>query len=87
MSNLRMGKPIRLMQADIIPIEMVSLSSFAVEGGCWTYGLKEPAAIIVCDTDSIRILDVQEQKCSLTELIGKVPGLESALAQFATRQE
>ncbi len=83
MSNLHMGKPIRLMQADIIPIEMVSLSSVAVERGCWTHGFKELAAIIVCNADGIRILDVQEQRWSLTELIGHVPGLKSVLAQFA----
>ncbi len=84
MSKLCMGKPIRFTRTDIIPIEMVSVGNVAVKQGCWMYGFKKPVAIIVCDTNGARVLDIQEEQWSLTEFISRVPGLESALAQLAT---
>ena len=87
MSKLCVGKPIRLTHTDIIPIEMVSIGNFTLGHACWLYGSKIPAAIVVCDSYGVKVLDIQEQRWSLEELVREVPGLESALAQFARFRE
>jgi hypothetical protein len=82
MSDLRMGKPISLNGINVIPIEKVSVRSYALKKGYWLYGSKEPVSIVVCDTHGVRALDIQAQGLSLTELIREVPGLEAVLAEF-----
>jgi uncharacterized spore protein YtfJ len=82
MSELRMGKPIRLRGTNIIPIEKVYLSNYPLRKGYWVYGSKEPVSIVVCDVRGVRALDIQAHGLSLTELIRKVPGLEAVLEEF-----
>jgi hypothetical protein len=83
MSELRMDKPICVNGTNIIPIEKVYLGHYALRKGYWLYGSKEPVSIVVCDAHGLRAFDVQGRGLSLTELIGKVPGLEAVLAEFA----
>jgi uncharacterized spore protein YtfJ len=82
MSELQMGKPIRLRGTNIIPIEKVYLSNYPLRKGYWLYGSKEPVSIVVCDAHGVRALAIQDPGMSLTELNREVPGLEAVLEEI-----
>jgi uncharacterized spore protein YtfJ len=87
MGKIQMGKPITLTGITLVPIEKVSMGSYGLGKNWWLYGAIEPAAVLVCDDDCIRVLSVQEHQFSLADLMRQVPGLESALARLADERK
>ncbi|MBE9502795.1 MAG: hypothetical protein IME96_01305 [Proteobacteria bacterium] len=80
MSEFRAGAPFIMAETTIIPVEKVSVFSDKTNYGCWLHCYKEPAAIVVCNEDGIRAVDMEAKELELSELFEKTPELEKRLS-------
>jgi hypothetical protein len=81
-SELRAGAPITLAGITLIPIERVRISAEKQRCACWLNATKEALAVVICDRDGPRALDVEAQELPIDELIGEIPDLEPVLAEL-----
>ena len=51
-------EPIHIADVTLLPIERVKLQSQSTATHAWIAASKEPAALVVRDTDGIRIIDI-----------------------------
>jgi hypothetical protein len=80
MEKLRVGEQIVAGGVTLVPVERCLIESDASETICWLSGLKEPFAIIVCDTTGIRAFDTEATEISIETLIQKIPDLGAVLS-------
>ena len=83
MDELRAGDPMIAGEVTLVPIERCSIQSNTGDMGCWLSGLKEPFAIIVCDTKCVRAFDTEAAEISVESLIRKVPELGAVLEHLS----
>ena len=81
MSGLHAGRAVTVSGVTIIPIEKVYSGRHELRSRIWTWGFKEPMAVVVCDASGRRALDCLGGELPLTELMREVPGLEASIAQ------
>lgn len=79
MSELCAGAPVSVAGITLIPIERVRIDSEKRSKGYWLAGTKEVAAIVICEHERTRILDVEAREHSVDKFITEVPELESLL--------
>ena len=82
MDELRAGKPLAANRVTLVPIERFFVRSGKSNGSYWVNALKEPYAIIVCDTNGIRAFDTEAIEISLASLKQRIKGLEAILASL-----
>jgi hypothetical protein len=80
MDELRAGNPIVAGEITLVPIERCFIQSDTGDMGCWLSGLKEPYAIILCDSVGIRAFDTEATEISVESLIQKIPDLGAVVA-------
>jgi len=51
--------------------------------GLWLVASKEPYALVACDDEGLRALDMGGERVSVTRLIEEVPELKSRLEEIA----
>jgi hypothetical protein len=85
MDELRAGIPMVMGEVTLVPIERCIIQSDTGDMGCWLSGLKEPFAIIVCDTTGVRAFNTKSKKISVKSLIQKIPDLGALLALLSLR--
>ena len=79
MSELCAGAPIYVAGITLIPIERVRINSEKRSKGYWLTVTKEAAAVLICEREGTRIIDIEAHEHSLDEFISKAPELESLL--------
>ncbi len=80
MSQLRAGAPLSTAGVTLVPIEWMNIYKEKQRQGFWAYGSKEPVALVICDTQGVRVINVEEGEVSLESLQREVPQLDSVLA-------
>ena len=79
MEEIRAGNPMVAGKITIVPIERCYVQSVSGDTGGWLFGLKEPFAIIICDTTGVRAFDTKALEIPLESLTRKFPDLHTAL--------
>ena len=82
MDKLLVGKPLIAGQSSLVAIERLYIHSEKGTAGYWIAAQKELHAIIICDTNGIRAVDLNSKEVSLAELIKNIPQLDTALASL-----
>ncbi len=83
MSELRAGQAVTVSGVTIIPIEKVCAGTHRLLRRIWACGFKEPIALVLCEATGARAVDCLGGELVLGDLMRKVPGLESAIAQHS----
>ena len=81
MSELRTGAPIRVAGITLIPIERVRIDYEKQSSAYWLNATKEAVAVVICEREGPRIVDVEAHERPIDELITEVPELESLLTE------
>ena len=82
MDKLLVGKPFIAGQFSLVTIERLYIHSEKGTAGYWIAAQKELHAIILCDTNGIRAVDLDSNEVSLEELIKNIPKLGATLASL-----
>jgi len=82
MSELRAGAPITVAGITLIPIERVWTNSEKQPYAYWFNATKEAVAVVICELEGPRAVDVEAHERPIDELIVEVPELESLLTVF-----
>ena len=82
MDKLLVGKPFISSQSCVVAIERLYIHSEKGTSGYWITAQKELHAIIICDTNGIRAIDLDSNEVSLEELIKNIPKLDATLASL-----
>ena len=82
MVKLLVGKPFIAGQFSLVTIERLYIHSEKGTAGYWIAAQKELHAIILCDTNGIRAVDLNSNEVSLEELIKNIPKLGATLASL-----
>jgi hypothetical protein len=81
-SELRAGAPITVAGITLIPIERVRVSSEKQRTAYWLNAKKEAVAVVICDLEGPRAVDVEARERPIDEFIRDIPELEFLLAEF-----
>lgn len=81
MSELRAGAPITVAGITLIPIERVRINSGKQWYAYWLNATKEAVAVVICEREGPRIIDVEARERPIDEFITEVPELESLLTE------
>jgi hypothetical protein len=79
MNELRAGRALEVAGVILIPVERISITAQQEGGHVWLQANKEVAAVVVCEAQAVRLLDVSGETLSLDEWLGQVAGLEESL--------
>lgn len=79
MTTLRLGRPIRVGEIEVIPIERMHGTVDTIGGGILAIARKEPAALVIRTPDGDRAADLDGAEVALDELLRDVPGLREWL--------
>ena len=82
MSELRAGAPITVAGITLIPIERVRIHSEKQSHAYWLNATKEAVAVVICEREGPRIIDVEAHERHIDEFIKVVPELNSLLTEF-----
>jgi uncharacterized spore protein YtfJ len=82
MSELRVGTPITVAGITLIPIERVRINCEKQSYAYWINATKEAVAVVICEPEGPRIMDVEAHERHIDELIMLVPELKSLLIEF-----
>ena len=82
MDKLLVGKPFIAGQSCVVAIERLYIHSEKGTAGYWIAAQKGLHAIIICDTNGIRAVDLDSNEVSLEELIKNIPKLDATLASL-----
>ena len=80
MDKLYAGIPLTAGKFTLIPVEHLVLQTKTESTYDWLVAFKEPYAIIVCDSNGVRALNLKDKQLSLEDLIQTVPGLGTIVA-------
>jgi uncharacterized spore protein YtfJ len=76
------GSPIKLAGVTLIPIEQLRIRSDEQPDAYWIHAIKEAIAVIICDENGLRVINIETPELSIEEFIRKVPELETLLAEI-----
>ena len=82
MDNLQAGKPLVADKLTLVPIERFFIHAERGSTGYWLAAHKEPHAIIICDANGIRAVNLEAKEVSLVRLAQAVPDLDTILASL-----
>ena len=82
MNELRVAAPIAVAGVILIPIERVRIVAARQWQACCCNAAKDIAALVICEAGGPRAVDVAAQPLAIDELIGEIPELGAALAEF-----
>jgi uncharacterized spore protein YtfJ len=82
MSELRAGAPITVAGITLIPIERMRINSEKQSFAYWLNATKEVVAVVICEREGPRLLNVEAEERCIDELIFEVPELGSMLLEF-----
>ena len=77
--TLRAGKPLRVGDVTLWPIERVVVRSHPAARGGWVIASVEPYALVVRDGRRLRVLELAGVSVSLAQLRERIPGLDASL--------
>jgi len=77
MNELRAGAPITLSGMILIPIERVKVNSEKQSFGYWLNATKEAIAIVICEPQGPRLMNISIEEPSLDKIFTELPELES----------
>jgi len=77
MNELRAGAPITLAGMILIPIERVKVNSEKQSFGYWLNATKEAVAIVICEPQGPRLMNISIEEHSLDNIFTELPELES----------
>jgi len=77
MNELRAGAPITLAGMILIPIERVQVNSEKQSFGYWLNATKEAVAIVICEPQGPRLMNISIEDHSLDKIFTELPELES----------
>lgn len=80
MEAQRAGRPLRVGDVTLLPVERAVIRSGAGDAGCWLGALKAPVAVVVCDAGGVRALGPDSAALALDALVAETPGLADVLA-------
>jgi len=78
-NELRAGPALEVAGVTLIPVEYTSITAQQEAGHTWLQVGKEVVAVLICEADSTRFLDISGQSLSLDEWLPRVKGLEAGL--------
>jgi len=81
-SQLRTGTPITVAGITLIPIERLRISFEKQPYVYWLNVTKEALAVVICDSEGPRVVDVEAHERSIGEFIAAMPELESLLKKY-----
>lgn len=81
METLYIKGPFIIGDVTLFAIEQAWLQSAQDRSGLWLNGAKQIYAIIICDTNGKRAIDIDATDLDLASVIRKVPGLDELLKQ------
>lgn len=81
MNQLRVGLPLAVGGTVLIPVERVAVTVERHRHGRWLSATKEAVAIVVCESDGLRALDVHERERPVDELIRDIPELAAVIGK------
>ena len=79
MRRLQIGKEMNFADLKIVPIEEVSIHEKAFNESTFVHCTKKPYAILIIDTESKKIVDINDKELSLESMIKEVRGLQEYL--------
>jgi uncharacterized spore protein YtfJ len=82
MDKLQAGTPLVTGKLTLLPIESITTRMSKDNTGYWIAAQKKPRAMIICDTNSIRALDLESKEVPLEDLIRSIPGLHTTLSSL-----
>lgn len=85
MSPLRVGAPLAVGGAVLIPVERVAVKVERHRRGLWIGATKEVTALVVCEPDRLRAIDVQARELPVEDLIREIPGLAAVIGKCGAR--
>ncbi len=85
MDKLLVSKTFIAGQFSLVAIERLYINSEKGTSGYWIAAQKELHAIIICDTNGIRAIDLDSNEVSLEELIKNIPKLDATLASLRSQ--
>jgi uncharacterized spore protein YtfJ len=77
MNELRAGAPITLAGMILIPIERVQVNSEKQSFGYWLNATKEAVAIVICEPQGPRLMNISIEEHSLDRIFTELPELVS----------
>lgn len=80
--QLYAGSPIPVAGITLIPIERVQVSSEIQPSAYWFKATKAAVAVIICDREGPRAVDVEMHESPMSVLLTEIPELESLLTEF-----
>jgi hypothetical protein len=82
MSELRAGDPVTVAGVTLIPIERLRISAEKQPYAYWLDATKDVYALVICDHQGPRAVDVEAKERPVDEFITEIPELETLLTQF-----
>lgn len=80
------ARPVRVDERlALIAIESVESHRHRSSNGCGFSAFVEPVALVVCDPETVRALDMQGNSVDMDELRRNVPDLDAELGTYGTR--
>lgn len=81
MNKLRTGTPVTVDGITLIPIERVRIRAEKQPNTYWFSITKEAVALVICDLEGPRAVDIDAHQRSVDQFITDIPGLASMLAE------
>jgi hypothetical protein len=78
MNELRAGAPITVAGMNLVPIERVQINAIKQSNGYWLNAMKEVVAVVICEPQGPRIMNVGMQDFSLDEILTLLPEVKSS---------
>ena len=82
MNALRIGPPITVEGVTLIPIERLRIVATRQRRTYWFNATKELVALVICEPEGPRAVDVESHPLPLYKLIAEIPELQPALAKL-----
>lgn len=80
-NQLRAGAPLAVGEVFLIPVERMAVRVESRRHGHWFSGTKEVVAVVVCESGSLRVIDVQARELPVDELVNEIPCLAAVIGK------
>lgn len=77
MNELHAGVPITVAGMSLVPIERVQISAVKQSYGYWLNAMKEAVAVVICEPQGPRLINIGNHEHSLDEILTLLPEVKS----------
>ena len=77
MNELRAAAPITVAGMTLVPIERVQINAEKQSYGYWLNATKEAVAVVICEPQGPRLMNVGMQEYSFNDILTHLPELKS----------